>query len=1033
MEKEIDSLIYKGRSLLKSQKYNEAIKCLTEADSIVSKASKKFESRLPFIYNIRGNVESDLLRFELAVDFFKKSLYYSQKLEIDTISAKNLLNLGFNYYRLDQFKLSEKYYSLYIDLTKKIYSDTSLKYKKALNNTSFFYASMGYHEKALQMIDEANSYFKIYYDTLTSDFINALNNFGLSYMQLGLYSKSEDLFKRAVHILDRNHLKIEQIRHAGLVINLGIALTYSNKYSEALYYYQVAESLFQDSIKNFNHPHYFQLLKGKAKVYRNTGNLEKLQELLTEQNNIYLSIHSVNSASYGLFLLDRARYGLMTHQLDGVDSMFLKALDIFKMNFKPFHQNYCKALMGLANYYSLVNNLDLAFKNLFELRDSLESHKMSGELIYANLLSNIGEKYIKTNDYENAEKVLLKAVQIYKLGKVENNNDYITTLHNLSKVYFKTKNYQNSIILQSEILTWNQNVITNSSQLFSENELGNFINVFQEQTNLNYLLSALTNDSITVQTSVNQSLFLKGYLLNQYLKKRNAIDRDSKLETAFNSLNSVKDRILKLESSNNIDTTLYRYLHSKSDSLQHYISHHSFLIENLNTEIKWQDLKSAIGKDEVILEFVTYNKNENVGSDSIYYAAMLISKTISKPLFLDLFAEAELKNIFAKISSRRLEGLSYLYSTHPNIKRGDLYTLVWEKLEPYLSGIKTIHYSPTGFLHSINMESIQFPDKLYVRNKHRLLLHQSSTKVVQHYSDNTKSGTLDFALFGGINYDADLNASIQNQDLIASNEGKLQANADLFRKDTGVINFNWKYLKGSENEVKSISKLVILSNNKSNVYTDHFASELEFKSLSKSLTRPKSPDVIHLSTHAYFYEDATVDTANNKVPDIYIADLQVKSSSKINSEFDDIIIQNHSDPMKCAGIILSGANKANRNRNQFNQDREDGILTAYEISLMDLSDTKLVVLSACETGLGKIDNNEGVYGLQRAFKIAGVKNVIMSLWQIPDKQTAELMELFYKNWLINKMTSRDALQAAQSVMQDKKYEPYYWAGFVLMD
>ncbi|MBK6363895.1 MAG: CHAT domain-containing protein [Saprospiraceae bacterium] len=112
---------------------------------------------------------------------------------------------------------------------------------------------------------------------------------------------------------------------------------------------------------------------------------------------------------------------------------------------------------------------------------------------------------------------------------------------------------------------------------------------------------------------------------------------------------------------------------------------------------------------------------------------------------------------------------------------------------------------------------------------------------------------------------------------------------------------------------------------------------------------------------------------------------------------------------------------------------DDGILTAYEISQLNLSNTELVVLSACVSGLGYVYGHEGIFGLQRAFKIAGVKNLIVSLWSIPDFQTKELMVLFYENWLIKKMTIRNSLKLAQETMRNQGYEPYYWAGFVLVE
>ena len=114
-------------------------------------------------------------------------------------------------------------------------------------------------------------------------------------------------------------------------------------------------------------------------------------------------------------------------------------------------------------------------------------------------------------------------------------------------------------------------------------------------------------------------------------------------------------------------------------------------------------------------------------------------------------------------------------------------------------------------------------------------------------------------------------------------------------------------------------------------------------------------------------------------------------------------------------------------------DAEDGILTAYEISQLNLKNTELVVLSACETGLGDIQGNEGVYGLQRAFKIAGVRNLIMSLWQVPDQQTSELMTTFYRYWLIKKKSIRESLKLAQNDLRKQGLEPFYWAGFVLVE
>ena len=137
------------------------------------------------------------------------------------------------------------------------------------------------------------------------------------------------------------------------------------------------------------------------------------------------------------------------------------------------------------------------------------------------------------------------------------------------------------------------------------------------------------------------------------------------------------------------------------------------------------------------------------------------------------------------------------------------------------------------------------------------------------------------------------------------------------------------------------------------------------------------------------------------------------------------------DPLFRSALILSGANEAWINGSK--DPETDGILTAMEISNLDLANTDMVVLSACETGLGDIDGSEGVYGLQRAFKMAGVDIIVMSLWEVPDKETAEFMTLFYSKWLEG-LDVRNAFNDTQKVMQERyKEEPLKWAAFVLFE
>ena len=137
------------------------------------------------------------------------------------------------------------------------------------------------------------------------------------------------------------------------------------------------------------------------------------------------------------------------------------------------------------------------------------------------------------------------------------------------------------------------------------------------------------------------------------------------------------------------------------------------------------------------------------------------------------------------------------------------------------------------------------------------------------------------------------------------------------------------------------------------------------------------------------------------------------------------------NPLRRSGLILAGGNRSWKGEEPI-AGMADGILSAQDISEMNLQSTELVVLSACETGLGDIKGGEGVFGLQRAFKLAGVKTIIMSLWKVPDPETSELMQSFYKKWL-NGLDKHEAFRLAQKELKSKQPEPYFWAGFVMLD
>ena len=279
--------------------------------------------------------------------------------------------------------------------------------------------------------------------------------------------------------------------------------------------------------------------------------------------------------------------------------------------------------------------------------------------------------------------------------------------------------------------------------------------------------------------------------------------------------------------------------------------------------------------------------------------------------------------------------------------------------------------------------------------------------------DQVKPGVQDALLYGGIQYEMDSTAiAAANQryeaDLIAATRGELS-----FRyTDSTYRGGAWNYLKYTDKEVDSIAVTLAAAGIKAVPRKGFAATEESFKAIGRA---GASPRILHLATHGFFFPDPKDtllrQTFGDQKPALHLSD----------------------HPMIRAGLLLAGANHAWKTGKPYKDGTEDGILTAYEISQMNLANTELVVLSACETGLGDIQGNEGVYGLQRAFKIAGAKYLIMSLWQVPDKQTSLLMTTFYKKWLEEKMAIPEAFRAAQKELREAGLDPYQWAGFVLVE
>lgn len=352
------------------------------------------------------------------------------------------------------------------------------------------------------------------------------------------------------------------------------------------------------------------------------------------------------------------------------------------------------------------------------------------------------------------------------------------------------------------------------------------------------------------------------------------------------------------------------------------------------------------------------------------YAAFVFTNADKAPHFVPLCDEEPLR--------------AALNDTDDDRQNDFIVKNIWNPIQTHFGDNIMIRLCPTGLLNTIPFAGIVSDNNLYLCNEYILSFYLCATdRLLKSYLLYPEKKSV--VLFGAADYGLP--------------PSKLE---------NPVRGQGFHYLPSSKMEIASASALLKEKGCQVEVFSGRQATETAFRDLSD---RKESPFVLHISTHGFYlpYD-----------PDIKNKGLNQEGKS------------GYYDPLLRTGLALSGASAAWKDAASLNLP-DDGLLTAYEIFGMSLLNTDLVVLSACNTGLGEIRDGEGVYGLQRAFRSAGARNMIMTLAEVPDKETAEFMSLFYQNWKFKSPKQKAFVTAQWEMMKRYPKEPEKWAYFVLVE
>ena len=515
-----------------------------------------------------------------------------------------------------------------------------------------------------------------------------------------------------------------------------------------------------------------------------------------------------------------------------------------------------------------------------------------------------------------------------------------------------------------------------------------FMNTFQRQNywdehrfsfdNITKITAKMPDNKDAVEMAYNALLVSKGLILASEQNLTNTIQtsNDENLKNDFFSLKHYRAQLDTIKDGNSRDS-LRTIIERLETDLMQRSSQFADIVGYMN--IDWQKVKKSLGNKDVAIEFFYDN-------DSLY--ALVLRRDFDVPKLVKL-GSFDYKTPFN--GSRNVaEGNSY--STF------DIYNAVWKPLEKYFSTAGKVYFSPSGKLYNIAIEYAPMDDTHLISEKYKIFRISSTRYLALNQTNDT--GKKSAAVFGGIEYNfgkgdwEDLkNLKNENDRMVAFRDVPI-INADSTR--AGVT-----FLPGTKIEAENVANSLRAAQYDVKVETDMEATEDSFKELSGSGLK-----ILHIGTHG-FYEPSKVADDNG----------MTKEDRSLSQ----------------SGLLLAGANSAldPEKRKDIPNGVDDGILTAKEISRLDFKGLDLVVLSACQTGLGEV-TGEGVFGLQRGFKKAGAQTIVMSLWSVSDEATQLLMTEFFKN-LTSGQTKRVAFLAAQEVVRRKYPDPKYWAAFIIVD
>lgn len=697
------------------------------------------------------------------------------------------------------------------------------------------------------------------------------------------------------------------------------------------------------------------------------------------------------------------------------------------MNGRNSDQQY-RAYNNLCALYALDNDSSKAFACL----DSLErgvGHAYQDEEVIANFYNIKGCCYANFKKYEKAIEYFDKAYKTLNDKRTEDSPSKYTSLLNKSEAYFMLKSYDDAFTAYSEYVEACKNKYGDTSGTYYQ-MLFTLANIEGARGNtneadslfrlsMNYLLANMkqlwrystptqreqfwmetlnnlsgmaafaikcgNNNSELIETCYNALLFSKSLLLETEKSVADIIRNEGTDDDIANYRNllALNNRLLTLKSNYEYNKLEIDSLAIQQRELEQQLSHKCQSYNEYETylDINYEIVRNSLADHEVVVDFSDYQTEDSVRQ----YAAYIYDKDKSHPLLVKCFDQQQLDSLLDGMQNFTLYNYEQLQDRASK--------LIWKPMEASIAKGSTVYYIPSGVMHGIALEALPLSDGTTLGQHYDFVRLTSAREIVNahHSSKINRTATL----YGGLQYSLD-SQKMEEESMVYEKSDL----AGLVRSEYGESGF--KDLRNTKDEVKKIEKTLVDNGFSVKAYLGSKGNAESFVALDG-----KSPSIVHIATHGFYY---TPDEAKDK-------------------DF----LSGYTDAMSLSGLVFAGGNAAWLGKKNVDGVL-GGVLTAKDIANLDFKGTDLLVLSACKTGQGKV-TAEGVFGLQRAFKKAGVGTIIMSLWNVDDKVTSEFMVAFYEQLTdkANNWNKRKAFEQTKEIIRKNHPDPYYWAAFVMLD